>query len=544
MPNVPRSDMEGQVSTDLGRVALCPRGVYLVGQIYDRLDLVRYGGAGWICLKDGTESVPEEGESWTLYVDGGAPGEPGEAGNGIKSIDLTSGDHSPGTTDQYTVTMTDGTDYTIPVYNGADGGGAGDMMAGVYDPQKKREDIFAYVDEAVKNVKIEMDDTPTEGSQNAVSSAGVYDALEDKQDKLTGSSGQFFQVSADGAIRAVNIEPGDNIQIAQVGDTIKISSAGGGASSNPNLLDNWYFIGGGSQQGGGQFPINQRGKTEYTTIGYTVDRWKLYSSDSTLSLRENGVKITSNLNNRIDTNAVFQILNEALVELLREKQITVSFVVNNFLGDAWLLYVRCGGDYPEGELVGGYTKRIDETGLIYITYTIPQNAKSIRIGIMQRGSSAGDNISIQAAKLELGPVQTLAHKEGDTWILNDPPPNYALELAKCQRYQAVLSAASPSNSSRFFAMGIFSGEYAQFFFTEFNFRASPEVIVEGNFLVTQTFTGAKSYGATYMNKYYVSVNGCVLRFSVGEGHPYTAGDALALRADADQTTKIIFDANL
>lgn len=27
-----------------------------------------------------------------------------------------------------------------------------------------------------------------------------------------------------------------------------------------NLLDNWYFVGGGSQQGGGQFPINQRGK--------------------------------------------------------------------------------------------------------------------------------------------------------------------------------------------------------------------------------------------------------------------------------------------
>ncbi len=43
-------------------------------------------------------------------------------------------------------------------------------------------------------------------------------------------------------------------------------------------------------------------------------------------------------------------------------------------------------------------------------------------------------------KLELGSVQTLAHKdENGNWILNDPPPNKALELVKCQRYQRVLS---------------------------------------------------------------------------------------------------------
>lgn len=43
-------------------------------------------------------------------------------------------------------------------------------------------------------------------------------------------------------------------------------------------------------------------------------------------------------------------------------------------------------------------------------------------------------------KLELGSVQTLAHKdENGNWILNDPPPSKALELAKCQRYQRVLS---------------------------------------------------------------------------------------------------------
>ena len=46
----------------------------------------------------------------------------------------------------------------------------------------------------------------------------------------------------------------------------------------------------------------------------------------------------------------------------------------------------------------------------------------------------GKETKIQAAKLELGSFQTLAHKEGSKWVLNEIP-DYALELLKCQRYQ-------------------------------------------------------------------------------------------------------------
>ena len=42
---------------------------------------------------------------------------------------------------------------------------------------------------------------------------------------------------------------------------------------------------------------------------------------------------------------------------------------------------------------------------------------------------------VQAAKLELGSQQTLAHQDAaGNWVLNDPPPDKTLELAKCQRY--------------------------------------------------------------------------------------------------------------
>lgn len=76
----------------------------------------------------------------------------GEPGNDIDSIQRTKGNGAPGTTDTYTVTLTDGTTHEFYVYNGKDGEGAGDMTSGVYDPQGKKQDLFKYVDDAVKNI--------------------------------------------------------------------------------------------------------------------------------------------------------------------------------------------------------------------------------------------------------------------------------------------------------------------------------------------------------------------------------------------------------
>lgn len=53
----------------------------------------------------------------------GAAGPKGETGVGIASISRTSGTGEAGTTDTYTITMTDGSTATFTVYNGADGAG-------------------------------------------------------------------------------------------------------------------------------------------------------------------------------------------------------------------------------------------------------------------------------------------------------------------------------------------------------------------------------------------------------------------------------------
>lgn len=79
----------------------------------------------------------------------GGKGDRGDPGSSIQSITRTAGTGASGTTDTYTVTLTDGSTTEFYVYNGKDGTGAGDMSASVYDPQGKKTDVFQYVDDAV-----------------------------------------------------------------------------------------------------------------------------------------------------------------------------------------------------------------------------------------------------------------------------------------------------------------------------------------------------------------------------------------------------------
>jgi hypothetical protein len=84
-----------------------------------------------------------------------------------------------------------------------------------------------------------------------------------------------------------------------------------------------------------------------------------------------------------------------------------------------------------------------------------------------------------AAKLELGEEQTLARQEGASWTLLDPPPDPALELAKCQRYyqkKTIMGMWQPSSATAG------SGYY---FFPEENngMRVAPTVLSPVNVAV-------------------------------------------------------------
>ncbi len=81
-----------------------------------------------------------------------AEGPVGPQGTSITDIRRTGGTGAPGTTDTYTIALSDGTKFFFHVYNGMDGTGAGDMRMDVYDPQKRYTDIFAYVDNVVRSI--------------------------------------------------------------------------------------------------------------------------------------------------------------------------------------------------------------------------------------------------------------------------------------------------------------------------------------------------------------------------------------------------------
>lgn len=78
----------------------------------------------------------------------------GTKGVGITSIARTAGTGAPGTTDTYTITLDDGRTSEFTVYNGrngvdGEGTGTGDMLAYIYDPTGKAQDIFKYTDDKI-----------------------------------------------------------------------------------------------------------------------------------------------------------------------------------------------------------------------------------------------------------------------------------------------------------------------------------------------------------------------------------------------------------
>ena len=176
---------------------------------------------------------------------------------------------------------------------------------------------------------------------------------------------------------------------------------------NPNLLDNWYFVGGGSQQGGGQFPINQRGATSGTTTNatYGLDRWiwSYGSSTGTWALSSSGLTLTP-------TDSIQFIQKLRSPEAIDGKMVTASVL------------------FSDGTLCSGSIVKDNSSSSQY--YWNSGNNVHIRSIYTDFRIIVYETKTIVAAKLELGSTQTLAHKEGSTWVLNEVP-NYADEFNKC-----------------------------------------------------------------------------------------------------------------
>ena len=118
-------------------------GIRIEGQAnYVYVDLKGDTGATGATGPQGERGLQGERGETGAKGDKGDTGNTGATGNGISSVTLLSGTHAAGTTDTYTITFTDSTTTTFGVYNGANGTGAGDMLAATYDPNSKSADAF------------------------------------------------------------------------------------------------------------------------------------------------------------------------------------------------------------------------------------------------------------------------------------------------------------------------------------------------------------------------------------------------------------------
>ena len=135
----------------------------------------------------------------------GPKGDPGTDAPTITGITIRQSDY------HLIVTLSDGTSYDAGYCRGQAGAGTGDMLASVYDPNNKHQDIFAYVDNAIKDVKVTTDATPTQGSTNPVQSGGVYSALNNKLDK-TGDGSNVTAAFTAASTRA-NIATGEKLSV-------------------------------------------------------------------------------------------------------------------------------------------------------------------------------------------------------------------------------------------------------------------------------------------------------------------------------------------
>lgn len=132
----------------------------------------------------------------------GPQGSPGADAPTITGITIRQSDY------HMIVTLSDGTSYDAGYCRGASGAGTGDMLASVYDPNNKHQDIFAYVDNAIKGVKVTTDTTPTQNSTNPVQSGGVYLALTNKLDKTGDGSKVTVNFST---LDKLNLVSGDSL---------------------------------------------------------------------------------------------------------------------------------------------------------------------------------------------------------------------------------------------------------------------------------------------------------------------------------------------
>ena len=228
--------------------------------------------------------------------------------------------------------------------------------------------------------------------------------------------------------------------------------------SNPNLLDNWYFGN----------PVNQRGISSGTEWGgnkYGLDRWVAFSVG--IYWDSNGYIVFPP---RLGNNLIYQRLKKS--KFIVGSKITLSLLTDD--GNLFFKTVT----YTGNTIYGVFYGTIFGNSEIAVT----DDYVEIRIWYTENNASEGH---LAAAKLELGSTQTLAHQEGDKWVLNEIP-DYGEQLRRCQRYYRRWTGAD--NKPLGVAVRRESKVLELVFSLDTAMRVAPSLTFNGSFVCVPTFT--------------------------------------------------------
>lgn len=254
----------------------------------------------------------------------------------------------------------------------------------------------------------------------------------------------------------------------------------------------------------------------YTGNGYTVDRWMIGAGSSgTLSLADSGLKLAR-------TDGVMYLAHRILKTQIPEGNV-LTYSVLTTSGLFFTSFVVKNDTYHEQIVGGGISLGWNYTPAEMVEFTLVNN-------------TVNSDVTVLAAKLELGPTQTLAHQENGNWVLNEVP-EYGEQLRRCLRHDYIIwSDTQPcpigmgtAYSDNSVVADIQLPEYM---------RTNPAITISG--YVQIRFSATQNFSVSTVENYGFSGDKVQLYFSGLSG--LTPGQSCDLYTQAG--SRIEFNANL
>lgn len=310
----------------------------------------------------------------------GTNGTDGTDGVGIASIEKTG---TSGLVDTYTITLTDGNTETFTVTNGKDGTDGTNGTDGT-----DGTDGFSPIATVTKSGDVY---TISIEDKNGTTTEQID--LGDKQDKTLATPltiGGASQTTVEDALGALNTQ--DNTLFNTI--------------TNPNLLDNAWFT------------VNQRRESNYSNVGYCLDRWILGKGEITARASNAPYVILKTATQ--GNNAWLRQKTE--YKLDSTKSVTYSAIIESNVTSQYgfALKISNMNDYEDSKMQWFETTANQKTLVKFTTTPFEQSAFEV-----VNNTNLDATVKIYALKVEMGTISTLEI---------DAEPNFATELAKCKRF--------------------------------------------------------------------------------------------------------------